>query len=103
MAEMSQAHPPTPSRTAGGGDFGEELRARILADGPISVERYMGLCNAHYYAIRDPLGAAGDFTTAPEISQMFGEMFGAALDDCGLRGGRRRKRFLSSWDPDAYA
>ena len=34
-------------------------------------------CNAHYYATRDPLGAAGDFTTAPEISQMFGEMVGA--------------------------
>jgi SAM-dependent MidA family methyltransferase len=47
----------------------------------------MNLCNAHYYATRDPLGAAGDFTTAPEISQMFGEMVGAALADCWLRAG----------------
>ena len=47
----------------------------------------MGLCNAHYYATRDPLGAAGDFTTAPEISQMFGEIVGAALAECWLRAG----------------
>ncbi|MFL5337865.1 MAG: SAM-dependent methyltransferase, partial [Geminicoccaceae bacterium] len=43
--------------------------------------------NAYYYATRDPLGARGDFTTAPEISQMFGEMIGAALADCWKRGG----------------
>ena len=59
----------------------------IRAAGPISVEHYMGLCNAHYYATRDPLGSAGDFTTAPEISQMFGEMVGAALADCWMRAG----------------
>jgi NADH dehydrogenase [ubiquinone] 1 alpha subcomplex assembly factor 7 len=59
----------------------------IRAGGPMSVERYMEVCNAHYYATRDPLGAAGDFTTAPEISQMFGEMVGAALADCWLRAG----------------
>jgi len=47
----------------------------------------MGRCNAHYYATRDPLGAAGDFTTAPEISQMFGEILGAALADCWARAG----------------
>jgi NADH dehydrogenase [ubiquinone] 1 alpha subcomplex assembly factor 7 len=48
----------------------------------------MGEANAHYYATRDPLGAAGDFTTAPEISQMFGEMIGATLADCWDRAGR---------------
>ena len=47
----------------------------------------MALCNAHYYATRDPLGATGDFTTAPEIHQMFGEMVGACLADCWNRAG----------------
>ena len=47
----------------------------------------MQACNAYYYATRDPLGASGDFTTAPEISQMFGELIGAALADCWKRAG----------------
>ncbi len=59
----------------------------IRDGGPITVERYMALCNEHYYATRDPLGASGDFTTAPEISQMFGELVGAALADSWLRAG----------------
>ena len=63
------------------------LRERIAAEGPISVEAYMEACNAYYYATRDPLGARGDFTTAPEISQMFGELVGAALADCWRRAG----------------
>ncbi|HEV7260633.1 MAG TPA: class I SAM-dependent methyltransferase [Bosea sp. (in: a-proteobacteria)] len=55
--------------------------ARLIADeGPMPVSRYMALCLGHprhgYYMTRDPFGAAGDFTTAPEISQMFGEMLG---------------------------
>lgn len=53
----------------------------------MTVAAYMEACNAHYYATRDPLGAGGDFTTAPEISQMFGEMVGACLADCWLRAG----------------
>jgi len=48
----------------------------------------MGEANTHYYATRDPLGVTGDFTTAPEISQMFGEIVGAALADCWARAGR---------------
>ena len=47
----------------------------------------MAACNAHYYATRDPIGASGDFTTAPEIHQMFGEMVGACLADCRHRAG----------------
>ena len=47
----------------------------------------MEACNAYYYATRDPLGAAGDFVTAPEVSQMFGELVGAALADCWKRAG----------------
>ena len=64
------------------------LRDRILSEGPITVEAYMDACNSYYYATRDPLGALGDFTTAPEISQMFGELVGACLADCWARAGR---------------
>jgi SAM-dependent MidA family methyltransferase len=63
------------------------VRERIAAEGPITVEAFMHACNAYYYATRDPLGARGDFTTAPEISQMFGEMIGAALADVWKRAG----------------
>ena len=63
------------------------LRDRIKVEGPISVEAFMEACNAYYYATRDPLGVDGDFTTAPEISQMFGEMIGAALADVWKRAG----------------
>lgn len=56
------------------------LRDLITRDGPITVERYVAEALGHpahgYYVTRDPLGAAGDFTTAPEISQMFGELLG---------------------------
>jgi SAM-dependent MidA family methyltransferase len=47
----------------------------------------MALANAHYYGTRDPLGVAGDFVTAPEISQMFGELVGLCLADCWQRAG----------------
>ncbi|WP_419827942.1 class I SAM-dependent methyltransferase [Sphingomonas sp.] len=54
----------------------------------------MARCNAQYYATRDPLGAAGDFTTAPEISQMFGELVGLALADLWDRAGRPAARYV---------
>jgi SAM-dependent MidA family methyltransferase len=57
-----------------------EIRRRIEAGGPMPVPQYMALCLTHpehgYYVTRDPLGAGGDFITAPEISQMFGELVG---------------------------
>ncbi|QDC10877.1 class I SAM-dependent methyltransferase [Oceanicola sp. D3] len=60
-----------------------KLAARIEADGPIGVDAFMQACLTDpehgYYTTRDPLGAAGDFITAPEISQMFGELIGLWL------------------------
>lgn len=52
------------------------------------VEAFMDACNSYYYATRDPLGSRGDFITAPEISQMFGELVGACLADCWARAGK---------------
>jgi NADH dehydrogenase [ubiquinone] 1 alpha subcomplex assembly factor 7 len=68
----------------------ERLARLIDSSGPISVAQYMAEVNAHYYASRDPLGAAGDFTTAPEISQMFGELIGLWLGDMWMRVGKPR-------------
>ncbi len=60
----------------------------------MTVADYMAAANAHYYATRDPLGAAGDFTTAPEISQMFGEMIGVWIADLWTRAGRPPFRYV---------
>lgn len=68
------------------------LRREIAADGPLPVDRYMALALGHprhgYYVTRDPLGADGDFVTAPEISQIFGELVGIWFADSWDRMGR---------------
>ena len=59
------------------------IEAEIAAQGPMRLDRYMDLCLSHpehgYYMRQQPFGTAGDFTTAPEISQMFGELIGLWL------------------------
>jgi NADH dehydrogenase [ubiquinone] 1 alpha subcomplex assembly factor 7 len=70
------------------GSLAERLAHSIERAGPISVGQYMAEANAHYYAGRDPFGAAGDFVTAPEVSQMFGELVGLWLADLWDGAGR---------------
>jgi len=58
----------------------DKLRRQIAENGPLPLEHYMQACLGDpehgYYVTHDPLGARGDFTTAPEISQIFGELIG---------------------------
>ena len=77
----------------------ERLARQIAAGGPISVAHYMAEANQHYYGTRDPLGAAGDFTTEPEISQMFGELVGLCLADIWMRSGRRANAVYAELGP----
>lgn len=72
----------------------EQLIGEIAAARPATIADYMAAANGHYYATRDPLGAAGDFTTAPEISQMFGEMIGVWIADLWSRAGSPAFRYV---------
>lgn len=65
----------------------ENLIRELAAARATTIADYMARANSHYYATRDPLGAAGDFTTAPEISQMFGELIGLWIADLWSRAG----------------
>jgi SAM-dependent MidA family methyltransferase len=75
------------------------LHERIEQDGPLSLEAYMEACNSYYYATRDPLGQSGDFTTAPEISQTFGEIVGACLADVWKRSGSPAQAIYAELGP----
>jgi NADH dehydrogenase [ubiquinone] 1 alpha subcomplex assembly factor 7 len=72
----------------------ERLARAITLAGPIPLSQFMAAANEHYYATRDPLGTRGDFTTAPEISQMFGELIGLWLADLWDRAGRPEARYV---------
>ncbi|MCU4653628.1 SAM-dependent methyltransferase [Roseibacterium sp. SDUM158016] len=69
----------------------DRLLARIARTGPLTLAEYMTECLLHpehgYYTRRDPLGRAGDFITAPEVSQMFGELIGLWLAQVWLDQG----------------
>ncbi len=79
------------------------LAERIRETGPITVADYMAECLLHpvhgYYTTRDPFGVAGDFTTAPEISQMFGELVGLALAQAWLDRGAPTQFTLAELGP----
>lgn len=79
------------------------IKARIRLEGPMSVFDYMGLCLSDpdhgYYMAREPFGAAGDFVTAPEVSQMFGEVIGAFLVETWERLGRPAPFHLVEFGP----
>ncbi|TCU17197.1 class I SAM-dependent methyltransferase [Rhizobium sullae] len=71
--------------------LGEKIKAIIQANGPISVTDYFSLCLADpeygYYRTREPFGRSGDFVTAPEVSQLFGEMIGVFVVHAWQRHG----------------
>ncbi|SHL37554.1 SAM-dependent methyltransferase, MidA family [Roseovarius marisflavi] len=81
----------------------DHLIARISEGGPITLADYMATCLMHpehgYYATRDPFGAGGDFITAPEISQMFGELIGLCLAQCWLDQGAPARIALAEAGP----
>ncbi len=81
MSEHDEVETAGPAR-----DLADRLAARIRADGPIGVGAYMAEAlydrRAGYYATKDPIGAGGDYVTAPEISQMFGELIGLWTLQC---------------------
>lgn len=67
------------------------IAARIAATGPLTIAQYMNDCLLHpehgYYTTHEPFGTKGDFITAPEISQMFGEMLGLCLAQSWIDAG----------------
>ena len=70
----------------------ERLTAQIQASGPLTVAQYMTAClhdpDFGYYATRPALGEDGDFITAPQVSQMFGELLGLWAAECWVRLGK---------------
>jgi len=79
------------------------LIQKISDEGPLSIADFMALALSHpehgYYMKKDPLGKQGDFTTAPEISQMFGEMIGAWIADTWMQMGSPEKFTLLECGP----
>lgn len=80
-----------------------QLERRIAVAGPMTLADYMAECLLHpehgYYVTRDPLGSAGDFITAPEISQMFGELLGLCLAQTWLDQGAPQRFTLAELGP----
>ena len=77
----------------------KKIRHAIEINGPMGVDTYMSLAVSHYYASRDPFGQNGDFVTAPEISQMFGELLGIWVADTWMKLGSPAKFQLVEGGP----
>src|ERR1051325_3801611 len=87
----------------GADSLAARIARRIRREGPLSIAAYMAIAlhdpDSGYYATRDPFGAAGDFVTAPEISQIFGELIGACVVDFWQRIGRPDPVILAELGP----
>ncbi|MBL4639677.1 MAG: SAM-dependent methyltransferase [Kordiimonadaceae bacterium] len=81
----------------------EQLLSQIAADGPITMSDYMAQCLMHpkygYYQQERIFGVDGDFITAPEVSQMFGEMVGLWLADRWIKMGKPNPVHLIEFGP----
>ncbi len=81
----------------------DKIVRRIRAEGALTVAAYMAMAlhdpERGYYASRGPIGAAGDFTTAPEISQIFGELIGLWSAEFWERIGRPDPVILAELGP----
>ena len=84
-------------------EIADKIVRRIRAEGPLTVAAYMAMAlhdpEGGYYAKRGPIGAAGDFTTAPEISQVFGELIGLWCAELWQRIGRPDPVILAELGP----
>src|SRR3954467_242790 len=87
----------------GADSLAARIARRIRREGPLSIAAYMAIAlhdpKAGYYANRDPFGTAGDFVTAPEISQIFGELIGACVIDFWQRIGEPDPVILAELGP----
>jgi NADH dehydrogenase [ubiquinone] 1 alpha subcomplex assembly factor 7 len=81
----------------------ELIRSQIAESGPMPIDSYWEICLSHpehgYYKRQDPFGRSGDFITAPEISQMFGEMVGIWCACAWSAWGRPEKIYLAECGP----
>lgn len=84
-------------------DLRQSLINRIQSNGPIPLSEFIDICLLHpeygYYTTRDPFGTGGDFITAPEISQMFGELVGLSLAQAWLDQGAVARFTLAEMGP----
>ncbi len=84
-------------------DLKEIICNHIHLNGPMDIGTYMNFALGHpeygYYMTRDPLGKEGDFTTAPEVSQMFGELIGAWLADMWMQSKVDSSFLLTEFGP----